>query len=49
MYRYSIIKQGKSAGITLYDILALFGFLTCIWLVIEIALIFTPYASIFKF
>lgn len=50
MYRYSVIReQSKPREITLYDILALFGLLTCMWLVVEVALIFTPYASIFKF
>jgi hypothetical protein len=50
MYRYSVIKeQSKPARIDIVDILALLGLLTCMWLVIEIALIFTPYTSIFKF
>lgn len=50
MYRYSVIKeQGKSSEITLHDILALLGLLTCLWLIVEVALIFTPYTSIFKF
>lgn len=49
MYRYSVIReQGRPPKITLYDILALQGLLLWVWIAIEIALIFTPYTSIFK-
>lgn len=51
MYRYSVVRESrvKPAKFDIADILALLGLLTCIWLVTEIALVFTPYTSIFKF
>ena len=54
MYQYSIISEAKkqnrpkASDITMY-ILALIGLNFCIWVLLEIALLFTPYTSIFNF
>ena len=54
MYKYSIVSEckkqnrPKASDISMY-ILALIGLVFSIWVLFEIALIFTPYTSIFKF